>query len=204
MFYWQLENMFIFVTSLLCFEAPKKMIVHTFLCTVLITTIHPRILAESSSLSKYINFVWVSSVHSHALLFCPNNWIATVALQAFFFGLGYINASLICYVLVAECCRICRLMLKMFLEYCFPKGLFIKQCNLNLLIYRLLRCNGRLMYIGRSFNMPPRATPRAFDFFENHCSNSALPGPKCRSNAPHTRVHSGDQMPPPWGHFTGT
>ena len=21
---------------------------------------------------------------------------------------------------------------------------------------------------------------------------------------PHTRVHSGDQMPPPWGHFTGT
>ena len=159
MFYWQLENMFIFVTSLLCFEAPKKMIVHTFLCTVLITTIHPRILAESSSLSKYINFVWVSSVHSHALLFCPNNWIATVALQVFFFGLGYINASLICYVLVAECCRICRLMLKMFLEYCFPKGLFIKQCNLNLLIYRLLRCNGRLMYIGRSFNMPPPGNP---------------------------------------------
>ena len=38
----------------------------------------------------------------------------------------------------------------------------------------------------RSFNMPPpRATPRAFDFFENYCSNSPLPGPKCRSNAPH-------------------
>ena len=32
---------------------------------------------------------------------------------------------------------------------------------------------------------PPRATPRAFDFFENYCSNSPLPGPKCRSNAPH-------------------
>ena len=32
---------------------------------------------------------------------------------------------------------------------------------------------------------PPRATPRAFDFFENFCSNSPLPGPKCRSNAPH-------------------
>ena len=31
---------------------------------------------------------------------------------------------------------------------------------------------------------PPRATPRAFDFFENY-SNSSLPGPKCRSNAPH-------------------
>ena len=32
---------------------------------------------------------------------------------------------------------------------------------------------------------PPRATPRAFDFFENYCSNSPLPGLKCRSNAPH-------------------
>ena len=31
----------------------------------------------------------------------------------------------------------------------------------------------------------PRATPRAFDFFENYCSNSPLPGPKCRSNALH-------------------
>ena len=37
----------------------------------------------------------------------------------------------------------------------------------------------------RSFNIPPRATPRAFDFFENHCANSPLPGRKCRSNAPH-------------------
>ena len=27
---------------------------------------------------------------------------------------------------------------------------------------------------------PPRATPQAFDFFENYCSNSPLPGPKCR------------------------
>ena len=45
-----------------------------------------------------------------------------------------------------------------------------------------------LMYrSNRSFNMPPppRANPRAFDFFENYCSNSPLPGPKCRSNAPH-------------------
>ena len=37
----------------------------------------------------------------------------------------------------------------------------------------------------RSFNMPPRAPPRAFDFFENYRSNFPLPGPKCRSNAPH-------------------
>ena len=44
-----------------------------------------------------------------------------------------------------------------------------------------------LMYrSNRSFNMPPRA----FDFFENYCSNSPLPGPKCRSNALH------------WGPFT--
>ena len=33
---------------------------------------------------------------------------------------------------------------------------------------------------------PPRATPHAFDFFENYRSNSPLPKPKCRSNAPGT------------------
>ena len=35
--------------------------------------------------------------------------------------------------------------------------------------------------------MPPRppGKPRAFDFFENYCSNFPLPGPKCRSNTPH-------------------
>ena len=32
---------------------------------------------------------------------------------------------------------------------------------------------------------PPPGKPRAFDFFENYCSNSPLPGPKCRLNAPH-------------------
>ena len=31
----------------------------------------------------------------------------------------------------------------------------------------------------------PRATSRAFDFFENYCSNFPLPRPKCRSNASH-------------------
>ena len=46
--------------------------------------------------------------------------------------------------------------------------------------------DGTVMYwSNRSFNMPPRASPRAFDFFENYSSNSPLPGPKCRSNAPH-------------------
>ena len=46
--------------------------------------------------------------------------------------------------------------------------------------------DSRLMYrSNRSFNMPPPGNPRAFDFFENYCSNSPLPGPKCHSNAPH-------------------
>ena len=30
----------------------------------------------------------------------------------------------------------------------------------------------------------PRATPRAFDFFENYCSNPPLPRPKCPSKCP--------------------
>ena len=50
---------------------------------------------------------------------------------------------------------------------------------------------------------PPRATPRAFDFFENCCSNSPYPGQNA-VQMPHTWVHSGDQMPPTRGHFTGT
>ena len=44
---------------------------------------------------------------------------------------------------------------------------------------------------------PPQANPRAFDSFENYCSNSPLPGEKA-VQMPHTRVHS------PLGHFTGT
>ena len=52
--------------------------------------------------------------------------------------------------------------------------------------------------LNQSFNIPP---PPAFDFFENYPSNSLLPEPKCCSNAPHSRVHSADQMPPPRGHF---
>ena len=52
--------------------------------------------------------------------------------------------------------------------------------------WQLWAMNCDVMYrSNRSFNMPPRATPRAFDFFEIFCSNSPLPGPRCRSNAPH-------------------
>ena len=38
--------------------------------------------------------------------------------------------------------------------------------------------------IEASTSPPPRATPRAFEFFENLCSNSPLPGLKSSSNAP--------------------
>ena len=70
----------------------------------------------------------------------------------------------------------------------------------------LLPCNFYLQFMYRSnesFNMPPPGNPRAFDFFENYCSNSPLPGLNA-VQMPHTRVHSGDQMLPPRGHFTGT
>ena len=70
----------------------------------------------------------------------------------------------------------------------------------------LLPCNFYLQFMYRSngsFNMPPPGNPRAFDFFENYCSNSPLPGLNA-VQMPHTRFHSGDQMLPPRGHFTGT
>ena len=51
--------------------------------------------------------------------------------------------------------------------------------------------------------MPLRATPRAFDFFEIIVQIPLYPGQNA-VQMPHTRVHSGDQMPPPRGHFTGT
>ena len=44
---------------------------------------------------------------------------------------------------------------------------------------------------------PPRATHRALDFFENYCSNSSLPGPKCRSNSPHYGPYRWSNAPTP-------
>ena len=50
----------------------------------------------------------------------------------------------------------------------------------NLLLIML--CIGQI----EASTSPPRATPRAFDFFENYCSNSPLPGPKMPfKRAPH-------------------
>ena len=51
---------------------------------------------------------------------------------------------------------------------------------------------------------PPRATPRAFDFFENFIVQiPPYPGQNA-VQMPHTMVYSGDQMPPPRGRFTDT
>ena len=51
--------------------------------------------------------------------------------------------------------------------------------------------------------MPPRATPRAFDFLKIIVQIPPYPGQNA-VQMPHTRVHSGDQMPPPRGNLTGT
>ena len=60
-----------------------------------------------------------------------------------------------------------------------------KYCCMHVII-NLWGCT-EILCIGQieASTCPPRATPRAFNFFENYCSNSPLPGPKCRSNAPH-------------------
>ena len=67
--------------------------------------------------------------------------------------------------------------------------------NLTSVWLRAIMCR-----LNQSFNLHPWATPRAFEFFENYCSNSSLPEPNA-VQMPHTRVHSGDQMPPPEGHL---
>ena len=61
----------------------------------------------------------------------------------------------------------------------------------NLLLIML--CIGQI----EASTSPPRATPRAFDFFENYCSNSPPPGPKCRSNAPHKGLFRWSSAPTP-------
>ena len=64
-----------------------------------------------------------------------------------------------------------------------------------------------LMYrSNRSFNMPsppPRASPGHLTFLKIFVPIPPYPGQNA-VQMPHTRVHSGDQMPPPRGHFTGT
>ena len=61
-----------------------------------------------------------------------------------------------------------------------PEDLYEEEIEVRFII-SLSQCIGQI----EASTCPPRATPRAFDFFENYCSNSPLPEPKCRSNAPH-------------------
>ena len=50
---------------------------------------------------------------------------------------------------------------------------------------------------------PPGQTPGHLTFLKISVQNPPYPGQNA-VQMPHTRVHSGDQMPPPRGHFTGT
>ena len=50
---------------------------------------------------------------------------------------------------------------------------------------------------------PPGQPPGHLTFLKIIVQIPPYPGPNALQ-MPHTRVHSGDQMPPPRGHFTGT
>ena len=65
------------------------------------------------------------------------------------------------------------------------------------------KCLGGNVSVKSKFQHAPPGKPPAFGFFENYCSNSPYPGENAVQML-HTRVHSGNQMPPPRGHFTGT
>ena len=60
-----------------------------------------------------------------------------------------------------------------------------------------------MYWSNQSFNPPPGETSWTYDFFRIIVQIPPYPGQNA-IQMPHTRVHSGDQMPPPWGHFTGT
>ena len=56
----------------------------------------------------------------------------------------------------------------------------------------------------RSFNMPPPGQPPGhLTFLKIIVQIPPYPGQNA-VQMPHTRAQSGDQMPPPRGHFTGT
>ena len=71
--------------------------------------------------------------------------------------------------------------------------------------YRAITSNRSLMYrSNRSFNMPPPGQPPGhLTFLKIIVQISPYPDQNALQ-MPHTRVHSGDQMAPPRGHFTGT
>ena len=55
----------------------------------------------------------------------------------------------------------------------------------------------------QSFNIPPGQPPGHSTLLKIIVQIPPCPGQNA-VQMPHTRVRSGDQMPPPWGHFTGT
>ena len=62
----------------------------------------------------------------------------------------------------------------------------------------------KVMYrSNRSFNFPTGQPPGYLTFLKIIVQIPLYPGQNA-VQMPHTRVHSGDQMPPPRGHFTGT
>ena len=65
---------------------------------------------------------------------------------------------------------------------------------------RSMLCIGQM----EASTCPPREPPGHLTFLKIIVQIPPYPGPKCRSKEPHTRVHSGDQMPPPRGHLTST
>ena len=66
-----------------------------------------------------------------------------------------------------------------------------------------LICSKFMYRSNRSFNVPPGQPPGHLTFSEIIVQIPRYPGQNA-VQMPHTRVHSGDQMPPPRGHFTGT
>ena len=65
--------------------------------------------------------------------------------------------------------------------------------------------DGKGLCIGQTeaSTCPPGQPPRHLTFWKIIVQISPYPGQNA-AQMPHTRVHSGDQMPPPPGHFTGT
>ena len=77
---------------------------------------------------------------------------------------------------------------------------FRRRCSIDLLI------NVNLRYVSVKSKLqhaPPGQPPGHLTFLKIIVQIPPYPGQNV-VQMPHTRVHSGDQMPPPRGHFTGT
>ena len=63
--------------------------------------------------------------------------------------------------------------------------------------------NGNVSVKSKLQHAPPGQPPGHLTFLKCFVQIPPYPGQDA-VQMPHTRVHSGDQMPPPRGHFTGT